>query len=200
MGVRDGARGVTAEMPAVGGGRDVQMSFVDFKGNVCTWRSHMRGGVMRSGSGGGCLEPRAYAEALAHSPAIYHGFTGGTTYGFLSGSGRSDLVKVLSEIPGVRVDSAVTEAWAPGGNVPDGFTLKGFMVRFWMGPGVPFPSLLEAGSRSRNLDLVGIFANGDTAPVVTVGEAQGRPVLPSRIVDPIWEPGGIQGDGMDFPL
>ncbi len=103
--------------------------------------------MTRSSSGGGCIEPRDLAQLLSRSALFYAGTTNYGVFGFLEGYGRPDLTRIVSEVPSVRVDSAVTKAWAPGGNAPDGFKVKGFLVRLWYGPGVRIGSVTGPGQQ-----------------------------------------------------
>lgn len=175
-------------MPAVEGGHLVHSAFIDLQNEVCASTKRVVRGIIRSGAGGGCRFPTDLAKAISLGSSFFSGIAGAPGYMLVSGYGRSDLERLVADDSQVRIESAISTAWHPGGNAPDDFAAKIFLVRIWYGPGVRFSSILDLGPDSRNLGLTAVFANGKTAPVLGFEEALHGPKPPTQIVDPIRKP------------
>ena len=185
VGVPRGGNRVFTEMPAAGADKYVHSAYLDLNDDICFNTAQVARGLTRTETGGGCTPPRELERAMARVPVFVMGTAGGPDYVLLNGLARADLERIVPGDPRVRVDSAITSVWYPGGSASDDFAVRAFLLRIWQGTGVRLGSML--GATRRNMDLVGVFANGDRAAVTDYGEALDGERPPTQIIDKIPE-------------
>jgi hypothetical protein len=180
-----GSQAVT-EMPADRRDTYVHTAYKDLNDDICTNTAQVFRGVTRTEWGGGCMAPREIERAMARVPAFVMGSGGGPDHVLLSGYGRPDLERIVSLDPRVRVKSAITDVWHPGGNASDDFAIRAFLLRIPKGAGVRLGAMNVANRR--NMDLDAMFADGSRAAVTDYMEALKGERPPTEIIDRIPEP------------
>lgn len=199
VGFARGGMGVVTTMPAVDGGDLVHSTYRDVHDNVCLSTAHIVRGFTRSEGRGGCLPSEEIARAISRGSSFFSGTEGAPGYMLVSGFGRSDLERLVADNSQVRIESAISTAWHPGGSAPDEVAAKIFLVRIWYGPGVGFGSMMDLGPHTHNLGLTAVFANGKRAPVLSFDEARHGPKPPTQIIDPVRKPVTFEDCVVLFP-
>lgn len=188
VGVPRGGSRVTTEMPAAGGDKYIHSGYMDLNEDICVNTAQVnRMGVMRSEGGGGCTSPREMARVMGRAPVFVMGIQGGRDHVLLSGFGRADLERIVPRDSRVSIDSAITGVWHPRGNASDDFAIRAFLLRVWQGTGVRLGGNAMSVNR-RDMDLVGVFADGARVPVTGYLEALQGERPPTEIVDRVFEP------------
>jgi len=118
VGFAKGGMKVVTKMPAVDGGDLVHSTYRDLRENLCLSTAQVIRGTVRNETRGDCVSSSDLVRAISRRPSFFTGGAGGRDHVLVSGYGRSDIERIVADDPEVRVESAISPVWHPGGMLP----------------------------------------------------------------------------------